>query len=323
MNFSEVLATVYLIVLAAFILGFLINWYRNRVVMAAYKRIGFWAAIIFVIFELLTLAIMRSQVFFLDISVVGMVVALGIGILRVWAAVNNGIFFSNKLNIRSFPLIAPRLGLPTVSVEVPAVVPPTMVVTEDSGLGPLAAEAALADPTVSLAASALALTPEPSAPPAPPPIPWPRYWVTIAGIALAAVAYSAVLFLTTQPRLGFAVRDLASSDAQTVTPLSLIIILEFAFVEELIFRLGIQNYLGAKLINKRYGYAIAIVLTAVLWTLGHVGTLDPDWVKLAQVFPLGLALGWLYRKHGIESTIMVHALFNVLGAFVLPPLYLG
>ncbi len=106
MNLPEILAIVYSILLAAFILGFLINWYRNRTVIAAYKRIGFWAAIIFVIFELLTLAIMRSQIFFLDVSVVAMVVVLGIGILRVWAVVNNGIFFSNKLNIRSFPLLS-------------------------------------------------------------------------------------------------------------------------------------------------------------------------------------------------------------------------
>lgn len=88
------------------------------------------------------------------------------------------------------------------------------------------------------------------------------------------------------------------------------------------FRLGIQNYLGAKLNNRRYGYAIAVVLTAVLWSLAHVGSLDPDWVKLAQIFPLGLALGWLYRRQGVESTIMAHALFNILAVLVLPPLYL-
>ncbi len=75
-------------------------------------------------------------------------------------------------------------------------------------------------------------------------------------------------------------------------------------------------------LQRRYGYATAIVLTAALWSLGHVGALNPDWVKLAQIFPLGLALGWLYRRQGTESTIMVHALFNVLGGLVLSPLYL-
>ena len=105
-------------------------------------------------------------------------------------------------------------------------------------------------------------------------------------------------------------------------PLTLVILLEFAFAEELIFRLGIQNYLGAKLINKRYGYAIAVAFTAALWAMAHVGSLNPDWVKLAQIFPLGLALGWLYRRQGTESTIMAHALFNFVGGLVLSPLYL-
>jgi membrane protease YdiL (CAAX protease family) len=64
-----------------------------------------------------------------------------------------------------------------------------------------------------------------------------------------------------------------------------------------------------------------IELTTVVWTLGHLGSLDPDWVKLAQIFPTGLALGWLYRRQGAESAIAAHALFNVLGALVLSPLY--
>ena len=117
-------------------------------------------------------------------------------------------------------------------------------------------------------------------------------------------------------------QNVPSSDAQVLTPLTLVVILESAFVEELLFRLGIQNYLGAKLIKKRYGYAIAIVVTAALWTMAHAGSLTPAWVKLAQIFPLGLALGWLYRRQGTESAIMAHALFNLVGALVLWPLYL-
>jgi membrane protease YdiL (CAAX protease family) len=112
------------------------------------------------------------------------------------------------------------------------------------------------------------------------------------------------------------------SNTPIMTPLTLVVLLEFAFVEELMFRLGIQNYLGAKLINQRYGYAIAVALTAALWSMAHVGSLNPDWVKLAQIFPLGLALGWLYRRQGTESTIMAHALFNFLGGLLLSPLYL-
>ena len=46
------------------------------------------------------------------------------------------------------------------------------------------------------------------------------------------------------------------------------------------------------------------------------GTLEPDWIKLAQVFPAELALGWLARKHGIEACILAHVVFNI-AAFVM------
>ncbi|HSD84872.1 MAG TPA: CPBP family intramembrane glutamic endopeptidase [Anaerolineae bacterium] len=320
-------ANIYLLILTVFILGFLVNWYRNREAIVAYKRIGFLAAIIFACFELMLLAFTRSQ-FFMDFSVPLVVLAVGWGILRIWAVVNNGIFFSNQLGIRSFPLIAPRLGLRPASGETPAVdsfIAPLREGATGFWETPVVVETTVSRPIESAAAPLASIEPEPVAPApiSPPAIQWPRYWLTIVGLALAAVAYSAVLFLIAQPRIAAAIRDAASADVRVLTPLSLVLIVEFAFVEELIFRLGIQNYLGAKLINKRYGYASAIVLTTVLWTLGHVGSLDPDWVKLLQIFPLGLALGWLYRKQGIESTILVHGLFNVLGALVLPPLYLN
>jgi membrane protease YdiL (CAAX protease family) len=163
------------------------------------------------------------------------------------------------------------------------------------------------------------IEPEPIAPPS---IHWPRYGLNIIGVSVGAVIYSAVLFHFTQPRPGLIAQNPAISVAESLTPTTLVVLLEFAFVEELIFRLGIQNYLGAKLIKRRYGYAVAIVMTAGLWSLGHIGSLNPDWVKLAQILPLGLALGWLYRRQGTESSIMAHALFNVLGGLILSPVYL-
>ena len=250
------------------------------------------------------------------------VAALGWGILRMWGFVNNGIFFSNQLNIRSFPLFAPRLGLPPAPVETPTVDPIPAPPAEESTLiadTPIVSEAVPPEPIEPAAMPVAPIEPEPIAPP---PVNWTRYWLNILGVGVGAVVYSAVLFLVTQPRPGLIAQDLMLSDEPIMTPLTLVVLLEFAFAEELIFRLGIQNYLGAKLINKRYGYAIAVALTAALWAMAHVGSLDPDWVKLAQIFPLGLALGWLYRRQGTESTIMAHALFNFVGGLVLSPLYL-
>src|SRR3974377_854710 len=107
MNLIQSLAGVYLLVLLVFTLGFLVNWYRNRAAMSPYKQLGFWAGVIFVIFELVESVLTRGG--FPGIGVLCLILAtLGWGFLRTWGFVNNGIFFSNQLNVRSFPLIAPR-----------------------------------------------------------------------------------------------------------------------------------------------------------------------------------------------------------------------
>ena len=100
-----------------------------------------------------------------------------------------------------------------------------------------------------------------------------------------------------------------------LTPIGVGLVGLVAIGEELVFRLGIQNFLATACNWWGRRYWLAIVATSAIWTLGHAGTLDPDWVKFLQIFPVGIALGWLFRKHGIESCIAVHVLFNVLAAY--------
>ena len=100
-----------------------------------------------------------------------------------------------------------------------------------------------------------------------------------------------------------------------LTPIGVALVGLVAIGEELVFRLGIQNFLATACNWWGRRYWLAIVATSAIWTLGHAGTLDPDWVKFLQIFPVGIALGWLFRKHGIESCIAVHVLFNVLAAY--------
>ncbi len=302
----------------AFSIGFLINWYRNRAVIASYKRIGFIAALIVVVYELLTLALSASSLLYLGMSVITIVVAVGWLMLRIWAFTNSGIFFSNKLGLRSFPLFAPRLGtkfVPAPSAAPTSAADPTGIPASLDSLGVPVESSAAAEP---IAIEAIA-APPPAAPTAPEPVApirWRSYWLTTLAVGLGGVLYSVILFALTLPGMTSIFRNASSSEPR-VTPLALVMILEFAFTEEIFFRLGIQNYLASKFVNRRRGYEIAIVLTAVLWTFGHVGILEPEWVKLAQVFPVGLALGWLYRRNGTESTIIAHSLFNLVGAFVI------
>lgn len=336
MNFNAldpltiVSSVLFLGVMVVFSVGFLVNWARNRKVIAAYKYVGFRAMLIVVGFEVLTLLLAAPSLF---LNAVTVIVGLAVLMLRIWAFVNNGIFFSNKLGQRSFSLVAPWLGWsipveleaaqestapiepanlmePAITFEGVSPIESTMNVLTSSSLE-LAGDSASA--VLTLPASAVVL---PAAPPLEPTRP-ARYWLTTLGTGLGAVVYSLLLFAVTGPSVGLALRDLVTGTARTVTPLMLLLFLEVAFTEELIFRLGIQNYLAAKLNQRRHSYWIAIVLTSIIWTLGHAGVLEPNWIKLAQIFPIGLTLGWLYRRNGVESTIIAHGLFNVVGAFVI------
>lgn len=134
------------------------------------------------------------------------------------------------------------------------------------------------------------------------------------GLLLAGTwsAYSVLLFDLTSPELTDAAKRLSGefgvSDGRAMAMLGVSVV---ALGEELVFRLGIQNYIARIFGWWDRRYWLAILLSATLWSLGHVGTLEPGWVKLAQVFPAGLALGWLARKHGIEACILAHVVFNI------------
>jgi len=138
----------------------------------------------------------------------------------------------------------------------------------------------------------------------------------VAVIVAGAVLYSVVLFLLTSPQPSAFLRHLSERQAthpggvQGPSLLAAVTVLEFAFAEELIFRLGIQTYLARQLRLVDGRYWIAIVLSSLFWSLAHANILEPGWVKIAQVFPPGLALGWLVRRAGAEACILVHGSFN-------------
>lgn len=146
---------------------------------------------------------------------------------------------------------------------------------------------------------------------------------TLATIVLA-VGYSVVLFKLTSPQISEWLKQLSGQQAAKLggstrpSLLTALVVLKFAFAEEIIFRLGIQNYLAKqfKLHGRRYW--ISIVLTTLFWSLAHANMLDPEWVKIAQVIPLGLALGFLFRRYGAETCIVVHGVFNVAMTFLSP-----
>lgn len=145
---------------------------------------------------------------------------------------------------------------------------------------------------------------------------WPYrdYALSTLGVAVAALVYSVALFRLAPPRIAEVLVGLPGytpERAQAFTLQVLVTVLAAAFSEEIVYRLGIQSFF-ARYLNCRGGrYWIPVVLASFLWTLGHAGAMEPAWVKLAQIFPIGLMLGWLYRRHGVESCMLAHALFNL------------
>jgi len=148
----------------------------------------------------------------------------------------------------------------------------------------------------------------------------------VPALVAAAIAYSCALFTLVPVRMSEDVREMLESSAIS-SPISAepsllaaLVMLEFALGEEVAFRLGVQNYI-AKLFKLRgNGYWIAIVFTAVFWSVAHINMLEPGWAKVLQVFPLGLALGLLSRRYGIEACILAHGLFNLIMMFLAPSL---
>ncbi|MCY4060588.1 MAG: CPBP family intramembrane metalloprotease [Gammaproteobacteria bacterium] len=138
------------------------------------------------------------------------------------------------------------------------------------------------------------------------------------GLLLAAAwsVYTMLLFEATNPELtDLAKRQFGETPGQAWdVVVAMIAVSVVALAEELVYRLGIQNFLARVLGWWDRRYWLVILLSATLWSIGHVGVLDPIWVKLVQIFPAGVALGWLARKHGIEACVLGHVVFN-LGAF--------
>ena len=82
-----------------------------------------------------------------------------------------------------------------------------------------------------------------------------------------------------------------------------------AVVEELYFRLFLIGILLFIFRNFKSRLYIAITLSALYWAFGHLGE-DLIWAKFFQVFPVGLLLGWIMKKYGLESAMLLHIVLN-------------
>lgn len=95
------------------------------------------------------------------------------------------------------------------------------------------------------------------------------------------------------------------------------------FYEEVLFRGFVQERLlifGRVFIRSRaVALTLSILLTSGFWAMGHMGRIEPDWVKLVQIGGIGVALGLARWRLGLEACVVMHLLFNLIGGFYLPP----
>lgn len=155
--------------------------------------------------------------------------------------------------------------------------------------------------------------------------PWQPALTAAAGVLLVSILYSVVLFRVFSPQISDLVREnfgvtSIPVDAEYTLGIGLFV-LSTGMLEEIFIRSGIQNFLARYLKLRRQQYWLAVLLSTALWTLGHVGVIEPAWVKLAQVFPIGILLGWLSWKYGMESAMLAHGLMNVILPFFLWNMY--
>jgi len=55
-----------------------------------------------------------------------------------------------------------------------------------------------------------------------------------------------------------------------------------------------------------------IIGTSILWTLSHSYSLSNVWAKYIQIFPLGLAYGWLGWRYGLPACFIAHLIHNAM-----------
>lgn len=318
---TEIFGIVYVFAMLAFLIVFLIIWFRSRNQVRRYRKYGVRAGAILITFEIIVILSVGIGTWSL-IPLLVVIVGDGIVFVRTMAYTIVGIYMCTLLGYPSFPLLAPKMDQSEFSNNDDSgdIFGGSSISSEaDQRSVIVGSESAQHLEKHDIALQATEVDQQRSAPPR---INLKSYAAITTITVGCAILYSVILFLLTSPELSGAVlRDLGESPSgteSTLTLTGLAVILEFAFAEEIVFRLGIQNFL-AKQFNWRGGkYWIAIILTTTLWTIAHIGVLEPNWVKIVQIFPIGLALGWLFRKQGTESCILAHMFFNAIMSFFSP-----
>lgn len=137
------------------------------------------------------------------------------------------------------------------------------------------------------------------------------WFLAVFGSLVFMLAITGLLFWSSDAKPSDLVLE-AMPEHSPSLPLIAMTVLIIAFAEEIVFRLGLQNWLSYAWGHSTRSYWLAILVTTTIWTLGHAGMVEPAWVKFLQMFIMGVLLGVLNQRFGILACIAVHGLFNVI-----------
>ncbi|MCA9250633.1 MAG: CPBP family intramembrane metalloprotease [Phycisphaerales bacterium] len=300
----------YAVAMVAVLILFFVYFIRNRAEIRRFTRASFVLGAVAVLIDMAYLgwagdSLQLNQDFLVQVFVIDLMLLAKI---TLFAAV--GIYCCKALGLPSAPLV---LG---VFRPGPAQAP--------------AAEELAVEATDEFAVHEIALTDDPlnaDAVVEPKQQNWGAAVAWALAVATGGVAFSYLLFALTKPALSEMLQELLETSEASLNQLgiamnptfeSIMIVCAFAYGEEILFRLGIQNYLAKTMDLGRSRYWISICITAAIWSLAHANTLDPEWVKFAQILPIGVALGYLFRRFGLEACILAHGAFNVAMVFLAP-----
>ncbi|MDK2973152.1 MAG: Type prenyl endopeptidase Rce1-like [Candidatus Sumerlaeota bacterium] len=111
------------------------------------------------------------------------------------------------------------------------------------------------------------------------------------------------------------VKEAANLSELLMSPVALLAFLPIAllapFVEEILFRLGVQGVLEEGCRRVGISPMAAIIVTSLLFAFGHAGMVTPDGAKELQIFGVGLILGWLKWRHGFRACVAGHMGLNL------------
>ena len=125
--------------------------------------------------------------------------------------------------------------------------------------------------------------------------------------------YSVFLFRVTSARLNITSQPIPSAISLGVPQFFAFLFVNLAVVirEEIMYRLCLQTLVTYWLREYRWAWTLAVLISTLLWSMGHFGIVLPEWAKFVQVFVVGILLGVVMHKQGFESCILIHLGLNL------------